>query len=150
MESRVHRFKALQDLLAALVPKTGAPTPAEGIPISSVSETALAGLSVLLPDSVIQQALHIVDSKGISRTTCTEGSWTRSIYEVKGQKCSHLVLANGLYCSCPYFARRVLEAGELCCKHCLAVQIARQCGMGIATTTLMQADEFVEIGRAHV
>eukprot|EP00435_Cladocopium_sp_Y103_P022412 s2296_g5.t1 len=102
MESRVHRFKALQDLLAALVPKTGAPAPAEGIPISSVSETALAGLSVLLPDNVIQQALHIVDSKGISCTTCTGGSWTRSIYEVKGQKCSHLVLANGLYCSCQH------------------------------------------------
>eukprot|EP00435_Cladocopium_sp_Y103_P024173 s2296_g5.t3 len=44
----------------------------------------------------------------------------------------------------PYFARRVVEAGELCCKHWLAVQIARQCGMGIAMTTLMQEDEFVE------
>eukprot|EP00434_Breviolum_minutum_P025879 symbB.v1.2.022881.t1/scaffold2049.1/size91137/8 len=99
MESRVHRFKALQDLLAALVPNTGTVVQQEGIPISRVSETALAGLSVLVPDSVVQQALHIVDSKGISCVTC-EGSWRRSIYEVKGQKSSHLVLAHGLYCSC--------------------------------------------------
>ncbi|CAK9079967.1 unnamed protein product [Durusdinium trenchii] len=44
----------------------------------------------------------------------------------------------------PYFSRRVVEAGELCCKHWLAVQVARRCGMGVKSTTSMAEDEFVE------
>eukprot|EP00931_Biecheleriopsis_adriatica_P060314 TRINITY_DN36210_c0_g1_i1.p1 TRINITY_DN36210_c0_g1~~TRINITY_DN36210_c0_g1_i1.p1 ORF type:complete len:174 (-),score=29.67 TRINITY_DN36210_c0_g1_i1:62-559(-) len=154
--SRVHRFQALQDVLDALV-MTEASTEkaAEGIlvPISvsaappATSEVALAALSALLPDNVVQQALHIVDT---ARISCVSSSRGRRAYEVRGQKFSHLVLPSGLYCSCPYFGRRVLEAGELCCKHWLAVQVALRCETGISSSSTLGEDEFLEWTRQRM
>ncbi|CAE7312861.1 ZSWIM7 [Symbiodinium sp. CCMP2592] len=111
------------------------------------SEVALASLSTLLPDSVIQQALALVDSKSLHVVTSQMG---RKAYEVRGQKASHFVLARGLYCSCPYFGRRVIEAGELCCKHWLAVQVAQRCGTGIGSSECLQEDEFLDWSRQRM
>ncbi|CAE7211696.1 ZSWIM7 [Symbiodinium natans] len=162
--SRMHRFKALQDVLSALVVdeddvagavqdiQREAPRELEATraPCSRqvmASEVALASLSVLLPDSVIQQALGLVDSKSIHLVTSQMG---RKAFEVRGQKASHFVLAKGLYCSCPYFGRRVIEAGELCCKHWLAVQVAQRCGTGIGSTEHLQEDEFLDWTRQRM
>ncbi|CAJ1390738.1 unnamed protein product [Effrenium voratum] len=38
----------------------------------------------------------------------------------------------------------VFQAGELCCKHWLAVQVARRCGVGVSSTSLLGEDEFLE------
>eukprot|EP00440_Ansanella_granifera_P047539 gb/GFBE01051490.1/.p1 GENE.gb/GFBE01051490.1/~~gb/GFBE01051490.1/.p1 ORF type:complete len:175 (+),score=41.68 gb/GFBE01051490.1/:1-525(+) len=163
--SRVHRFKALQDLLNALDQKqqplaqqetlaidpSKESAPAALVPSAAAapmaSEAALAGLSALLPDSVVQQALHIVDAGGI---TCVCSELGRKAYEVQGQKMSHLVLPNGLYCSCPYFGRRVLEAGELCCKHWLAVQVAMRCRVGVSSSSKLGEGEFLEWTRQRM
>ncbi|CAE6932564.1 ZSWIM7 [Symbiodinium microadriaticum] len=165
--SRVHRFKALQDVLAALVvdeddvagavqdvPRDLSREAMEpqvsrlvGTRQVMASEVALASLSTLLPDSVIQQALALVDSKSIHLVTSQLG---RKAYEVRGQKASHFVLARGLYCSCPYFGRRVIEAGELCCKHWLAVQVAQRCGTGIGSSECLQEDEFLDWSRQRM
>mmetsp|Transcript_136216 Transcript_136216/g.240762 ORF Transcript_136216/g.240762 Transcript_136216/m.240762 type:complete len:160 (-) Transcript_136216:38-517(-) len=138
--SRIQRFKALQDILSAAGEVQGEKQD-DVTSAARVPEAALAGLAALLPDSVVQQALHIVDAGSIA---CVQSRRGRRMYEVRGKRFKHIVLPHGAYCSCPYFSRRVLEAGELCCKHWLAVQLATRCGAGITSSSTLGEDEFLE------
>ena len=104
-------------------------------------------LAALVPDPVLQQALRIVDAGDV---TCVRSRKGRRAYEVRGKKAAHLVLPHGLYCSCPFFGRRVLEAGELCCKHWLAVQLAQRCGAGVASTSTLEEDDFAAWSRQRL
>eukprot|EP00747_Dinoflagellata_sp_TGD_P166399 gnl/TRDRNA2_/TRDRNA2_189127_c0_seq1.p1 gnl/TRDRNA2_/TRDRNA2_189127_c0~~gnl/TRDRNA2_/TRDRNA2_189127_c0_seq1.p1 ORF type:complete len:156 (+),score=32.91 gnl/TRDRNA2_/TRDRNA2_189127_c0_seq1:41-508(+) len=137
--TRFHRFKALQDVLGPAVP------PGEDAPVLDAAK--LVGLSALVPDAVVQQALHIVDAGDI---TCVQSEKGRRVFEVRGKQLTHLVLPHGAFCSCPYFGRRVLEAGELCCKHWLAVQLAMRTGTGVASTSTLGEDEFADWTRQRV
>merc|ERR1719440_34701 len=134
--SRIQRFRALEDLLT-----TEDSTCPECEPASTGVEAVLVGLSALLPDSVVQQALHTVDAGDI---TCVQSRKGRQMYEVRGKRSKHIVIPHGMYCSCSYFGRRVLEAGELCCKHWLAVRIAMKAQTGITCTSTLDEEEFSE------
>lgn len=129
--SRVERFKALQDVLG--------PVPLAG-DRKELPESLFAGLSILLPDAVVQQATHIADVGGIC---CVQSNLGREFFKVQGKKQSYIVLLHGVYCSCQYYWRRVLETGELCCKHWLAVQIARRSQSVITTVQNLDENEFV-------
>mmetsp|Transcript_40702 Transcript_40702/g.103600 ORF Transcript_40702/g.103600 Transcript_40702/m.103600 type:complete len:221 (-) Transcript_40702:59-721(-) len=151
--ARVQRFKALQDVLATM---SAARTVSGYQQLAQVDlEACLASLAALLPDSVVQQALHLVDAGDV---VCVRSRLGRRFYEVRGKKFAHMVLPEGLYCSCPYFGRRVLEAGELCCKHWLAVQLAlanpcipgASISTGITVVSELAEDNFAEHARQRL
>lgn len=152
--SRVHRFKALQDVLAAMATAGRGPAGEETQKQAEV-EACLASLAALVPDSVVQQALRLVDAGDM---VCVRSRLGRRFYEVRGKRFTHTVLPNGLYCSCPYFGRRVLEAGELCCKHWLALQLAlaspalpgAASASGITAVTEFAEDDFIERSRQRL
>eukprot|EP00405_Crypthecodinium_cohnii_P033243 CAMPEP_0206532524 /NCGR_PEP_ID=MMETSP0325_2-20121206/4437_1 /ASSEMBLY_ACC=CAM_ASM_000347 /TAXON_ID=2866 /ORGANISM="Crypthecodinium cohnii, Strain Seligo" /LENGTH=177 /DNA_ID=CAMNT_0054029025 /DNA_START=63 /DNA_END=593 /DNA_ORIENTATION=+ len=151
VKARVDRHQALQDMLLAIT--TASQTNFQGN--EGLLADCLTGLSALLPDSVIQQALQLVDQGEVS---CIQSRRGRRLYSVRGKGVSHMVIANGLYCSCPYYAMRVIEAGELCCKHWLAVQLALAKltpngtdgdSLGPDRVQILEEEDFVDYIRQH-
>uniref|UniRef100_A0A7S1F9R1 SWIM-type domain-containing protein n=1 Tax=Noctiluca scintillans TaxID=2966 RepID=A0A7S1F9R1_NOCSC len=139
VSSQVCRMVALQDLLGAFPNQSGETGDAS-------TASILVGLSTLVPDEVLQHALQIVDTNGV---TCVQSETGRKVFEVRGTKTSHVVLMHGCYCTCLSFSRHVLGGG-LCCKHWLAAQLARRGGRGIGSVSMLDDGDFVEWLRQRV
>ncbi|CAK0881681.1 unnamed protein product [Prorocentrum cordatum] len=140
--SRICRFRALQDVLDDLEPLRECPCrPSRAPARRRRGRPRWWPWGRSCPTSRSSTALHLVDA---GDSIHKGGGVPPEVYEVRGGRESHLVVSSGLYCSCPYFGRQVLEAGELCCKHWLAVQLARRCRVGLAASSTLGEDEFAE------
>lgn len=75
----------------------------------------------------MERALDVVDNTQIKLYRSLHSS--REIFEIQGSEGSiYRLFPNLPFCACRSFAKQVVKGEEFCCKHYIAVRIARALG----------------------